>query len=188
MGVLFDGKLYHGPHMAAGEFGEMVIEAAGGMGSDEWQNRPGCMERLVSNGAICNYYSDLTGARRNANNTDTSARVRRIAELAVSGDAPARQTLEEAVRHLGIGISNLVWTLDADTVVIDSSITEAWTLVEPALRKHLPDGRELWVSRHLTLRPSAFGGEAALIGAATLPLSMIFSRSSPLPLTSQAAK
>jgi predicted NBD/HSP70 family sugar kinase len=185
MAVLFDGAVYHGPHMAAGEFGQMVIETGPG---EERHDRPGCMERLVGNGAVCNKYSDLSGTRRVANNGDTSARVRRIAELAASGDAAARQTLDETSRYLGIGISNLVWGLDADTVVIDAAITEAWGLVEPVLRRHLPDSRELWGGRSIVVRPSALGGEAALIGAASLPLSMIFSQSSPVQLPSKIAK
>jgi predicted NBD/HSP70 family sugar kinase len=177
MGVLFDDKIYHGPHMAAGEFGQMVIDI----------DKPGCLEELVSNPAICNRYASLSGGKPHANTGDTSARVRRIAELANGGDPAARETLEETARYLGIGISNIVWTLDADAIVIDSPITEAWGLIEPTLRRQLPDG-ELWGSRDLLLRPSALGGEAALIGAATLPLSMIFSGESTVQRPARMAR
>ncbi len=179
MGVLFDGKLYHGPHMAAGEFGQMVIET---LNSEERHDRPGCIERLVSNAAICDRYSSLTGARRQPNTGDTSARVRRIAERAARGDAAARQTVEQTARYLGIGISNLIWGLDADTVVIDATIADAWGLIEPVLKRQLPDDSEIWGPRNLLVRPSVFGGEAALIGAATLPLSKIFAGHSPVRL------
>ncbi|MDQ2775491.1 MAG: ROK family transcriptional regulator [Acidobacteriota bacterium] len=185
MGVLFDGKLYHGPHMAAGEFGQMVIETATG---DEGHDRPGCIERLISNAAICDRYAGLTGAWRQPSTGDTSARVRRIAEWATGGDASARQTVEETARYLGVGISNLIWGLDADTVVIDATITEAWGLVEPVLRRQLPDNNELWGSRNLRVRPSVFGGEAALIGAASLPLNKIFAGNSPVQLAIRTAK
>jgi predicted NBD/HSP70 family sugar kinase len=171
MGVLFDGKLYHGPHMAAGEFGQMVISNSQ---SDTRFDRPGCMEELVSNPAICNRYAAANGGKRQPSAGDTWARVRRIAELSNAGDASARQALEESARYLGIGISNVVWGLDADAVVIDAAITEAWGLIEPVLWKQLPDDTELWGSRNLLLRPSALGGDAALIGAATLPLSLVF--------------
>ena len=185
MGVLFDGKLYHGPHMAAGEFGQTVIEASTG---EERQDRPGCMERLVSNPAICERYSRLSGARSQSSAGDTSARVRRVVEWASAGDPAARQALQETARYLGIGISNLIWGLDADTVVIDSVITEAWGFVEPVLRRQFPDNRELWGSRNLLVRPSAFGGDAALIGAATLPLGRIFAGTAPAQLPLRTAK
>jgi predicted NBD/HSP70 family sugar kinase len=105
--------------------------------------------------------------------------VRRITEWAIAGEAAARQTLEETARYLGIGISNLIWGLDADTIVIDSIIADAWRLVEPIVRKQLPEDRELWGPRNLLLRSSALGGEAALIGAATLPLGRIFTGALP---------
>jgi predicted NBD/HSP70 family sugar kinase len=176
MGVLFDGKLYHGPHMAAGEFGQMVIESSK---TEERHDRPGCIERLISNAAICDRYSGLTGAWRHPGTGDTSARVRRITEWAIAGEAAARQTVEETARYLGIGISNLIWGLDADTVVIDATIADAWRLVEPVVRKQLPEDRDLWGPRNLLLRSSALGGEAALIGAATLPLGRIITGALP---------
>ncbi len=179
MGVLFDGKLYHGPHMAAGEFGQMVIEASL---SAERHDRPGCIERLISNAAICDRYAALTGSARQSNTGDTSARVRRIVAKALAGELSARETIQHTARYLGIGISNLIWGLDADTVVIDSTIADAWDLVEPVLRAQLPDNSELWGSRRLQLRASVLGGEAALIGAATLPLNRVFAGNSPVQL------
>ena len=177
MGVLLDGKLYPGPHMAAGEFGQMVIEAIPG---EERHDRPGCIERLVSNPVICKRYSDMSGNRRQAHSGDTSARVRRIAELAMAGDAVASKIVEEVSRYLGIGISNVVWALDADAVVVDAAITEAWGQVAPVLQQQLPDDRDLLGGHSLLVRPSAFGGEAALIGSATLPLTRIFAGLLPL--------
>ncbi len=176
MGVLFDGRLYHGPHMAAGEFGQMVIESSP---TDERHDRPGCIERLISNPAICDRYSHLTGAWRQPGSGDTSARVRKIAAWALGGDPAARQTIEETARYLGIGISNLIWGLDADTVVIDATLGDAWSLIEPIVRRQLPDDHDLWGLRNLLVRSSALGGEAALVGAATLPLSKIFAGASP---------
>jgi predicted NBD/HSP70 family sugar kinase len=132
------------------------------------------MEELLSNASICNRHARVSNRKRQSNVGDTWARVRRIAELANAKDSTACQTIEETARYLGIGISNVVWSLDADTIVIDAAFTEAWSLIEPVLWRQLPDDNELWGSRNLLLRPSALGGEAALIGAATLPLSRVF--------------
>ena len=181
MGVLFDGKVYPGPHMAAGEFGQMVLEA---MPGEDRHDRPGCLEKLISNPALCQRYSDLSGNRRQNNSGDTSARVRRIAALSVAGDPVATQIVAEASRYLGIGISNMVWALDADAVVVDAAITDAWAQVGPILRQQLPDERDLLGGHSLQIRPSAFGGEAALIGAATLPLTRIFAGILPVPVLS----
>ncbi len=172
MGILFDGHLYAGPHMAAGEFGQMVIEAVPGK---ERHDRPGCLESLIANPVVCRLYAELSGNKRQASSGDTSARVRRIAELAAAHDPVASKIIAGVSRSLGIGISNMVWALDADAIVVDAAITEAWREVEPILRQQLPDEREIPGKHHRLIRPSVFGGDAALIGAATLPLATVFS-------------
>jgi len=171
MGILFDGHLYAGPHMAAGEFGQMVIESVPGK---ERHDRPGCLEKLISNPVLCQRYAEASGNKRQASSGDTSARVRRIAELAAAHDPIASNIIAGVSRSLGIGISNMVWALDADAIVVDAAITEAWREVEPILRQQLPNERELPDKHHRLIRPSVFGGDAALIGAATLPLAMVF--------------
>ncbi len=185
MGVLFDGKLYHGPHMAAGEFGQMVIELSPG---EERHDRPGCLEQLISNPAVCSRYAQLSGSGKQPVTGDTTARIRKIVGRALSGEATAQQALNETARLLGVGISNIVWGLDADTIVIDGAITEAWRLIEPIVRQQLPDNLELWGPRNLLVRPSVFGGEAALIGAATLPLRMIFTEGAAVPIPVRRAR
>lgn len=183
VGILFDGKLYHGPHMAAGEFGQMVIEHSSG---NDRHDRPGCLERLVSNQVVCRRYSELSKGKRLSNLGDSSGRVRRIAELAAAGDEAALQTVAETARYLGLGISNIVWGLDADTIVIGGALTEAWNLLGPAIQGELPDQLDLWGPRNLVVRSSVLGGEASLIGAATLNLGRIFAGKFPLSATGKA--
>jgi predicted NBD/HSP70 family sugar kinase len=169
MAVVLNGKLYHGPHMAAGELGEMVIEA------NVKQKKPSLTaEELVSNAAICKRFREAPEGKRSAISGDTTVRVRRIIEAAKSGDSKARKTLAETARYLGIAVRNAVWIFDADTVVIDGAITGAWEQIQPILESELPNYEEVWGARNLLVRPSALGGEAALIGAATLSLGSIF--------------
>ena len=170
--------------MAAGEIGQMVIQSTP---TEKRFDRPGCVEELISNAGICDRYSAFCGGKRASTSGDTFARVRRIAELSKAGDSPARQTLDETARYLGIAISNVVWGFDADTIVIDAAFAEAWGLIEPVLWRQLPDDNELWGARNLRVRPSSLGGEAALIGSATLPLNLIFAGASPAQKT-QAAR
>jgi len=169
MGIILEGQLHYGPRMAAGEFGQMVIAMAG---TPERHDRPGCLERLASNPALCERYSAVAGDRRSAAPGDTFARVRRIVQAAADGDRAAIESLVETARCLGVGISNVVWGLDVDVVVIDGAITDAWHLIEPVIREQLVN--ESLAEINVLLRPSAFGGDAALIGAATLPFTTLF--------------
>ncbi len=169
--MVVEGELYYGQHMAAGEFGQMVIAD---VGSPARHDRPGCLEKLASDIATCERYRQLDGARRCPARGDVSAAVRRICHLALAGDHAAKRTLQETARYLGIGIANVVWGLDPDAVIIDGAITEAWSLVAPIIADQFPDGREFVNFRNLILRPSALGGQASIRGAAALPFQSLF--------------
>ena len=170
MGIVLGGQLHRGPHNAAGEFGQMVVTDSPG---DGHQDRPGCLESLASNPALCDRYAELSGNARKSGE-ETTSRARQICYLAVQGDPFARQALEEVCRYLGIGIANAVWGLDADMVVIDGVLTEAWPLVSKAIRTQFPADQELQNFNHLDLRPCVFRGDASLLGAVALPFAHIF--------------
>ncbi|MEO8660150.1 MAG: ROK family protein [Bryobacteraceae bacterium] len=173
MAIVLDGKVHHGPHMAAGEIGQMVIADQDG---PERHNRPGSLEALASDLATCERYNSLIGAKlRSTNPSSCSQQMRQICQLAMEGEGPARTALNTTLRCLGIGIANTVWALDADAVVIDGALTEAWPLVSAAIRDQFPEGPLFPNFRNLVLRPSALGGQAAVLGAITLPLAPIFS-------------
>lgn len=169
MAMIFEGKLHYGPRMAAGEFGQMVIAMSA---TSQRHDRPGCLERLASNPALCERYTNISGDRRSNASGDTFARVRRIVQAGADGDRAALKSVLETARYLGVGISNVVWGLDVDVVVIDAALCEAWPLVEPAIRDQLDE--ESLAEINLIVRPSALGGDAALIGAATLPFTTLF--------------
>ena len=173
MAIVLDGKVYRGPHMAAGEIGQMVIADQGG---PERHNRPDCLETLAADPATCERYNNLAGAKaRSASSSSCMQQMRQICHLAMQGDPNARTAVAATARYLGIGIGSAVWFLDADAVVIDGPLTEAWPLFSPAIRDQFPEGPQFVNFRDLVLRPSALGGEASVIGAITLPLAPIFS-------------
>jgi predicted NBD/HSP70 family sugar kinase len=171
IGIVLGGKVYHGPRMAAGEFGQMVIAATDG---PERADRPGCLEKLVANPAVCERYNRLAGVESSHAKGETTSRVRQICQLASNGDSAAKEALRETCRYLGIGIANVVWGLDADAVIFDGTLSEAWPLVGSWIAGQFPNP-ELLNFQDLMLRPSALGGEAATIGAATLPFMRLFS-------------
>jgi predicted NBD/HSP70 family sugar kinase len=172
MGIVLDGKLYRGPRMAAGEFGQMIIADCAG---PERHDHPGCVEMLAADPATCDRYRRLAGVRSRGNLGDSTEQVKRICQLAVSGDEAARQAVLGTARYLGVAIANAVWALDADAVVIDGALTEAWTLAAPAIREQFPDSRRFPNFRNLMLRPSSLRGEAVILGAISLPFTPLFS-------------
>lgn len=173
MAIVLDGKVHHGPHMAAGEIGQMVIADQGG---PERHNRSGCLEVLACDLATCDRYNNLAGTKtRSSTSSSCTQQMRQVCQLAMEGDSLAGAAVTATARYLGIGIANAVWALDADAVVIDGPLTEAWPLVSAAIRDQFPEGPMFLNFRNLVLRPSALSGEAAVIGAITLPFAPIFS-------------
>jgi predicted NBD/HSP70 family sugar kinase len=174
--ILFDGDVYAGQHMAAGEFGQMVIEYRD---DESRHDRAGCLEQLASDQAtFARYQAAACGKDASG---DVAAQIRQVCHLATTGDARAEAALLETARYLGVGICNMVWGLDPDAVIVDGLITEAWSVVGPAIRDQFPRGREYLGFRNLILRPSALGGQASLVGAAVLPFQELFD-SGNLPL------
>jgi predicted NBD/HSP70 family sugar kinase len=160
--------------MAAGEFGQMVIADTGGPVTHD---RPGCLEMLASDEATVRRYYSGNGASRRPAAGDLSAHVKRICHLAMAGEEKAVEALRGSARYLGVGISNLIWGLDPDSVVIDGTITEAWPLVLPVIQDQFANGGEFLNFRNLVVRPSALGGEAVIIGATALPFQNLFNTS-----------
>lgn len=171
IGLVFDGKLYYGPRHAAGEFGQMVIADSN---DAEQLDRPGCLEKLASSTALCERYAALTKTRLLSAAGNSRARVRKICQLAQAGDEGALEALKQTCRYLGIGLANVIWGLNADAVVIDSPLNGAWPVIVPLIQSQFPHREDVVNFRNLTLRPSSLGGEASLIGAATLPFQGLF--------------
>lgn len=156
-GIVLDGDLFRGARGWSGEIGHLPIEPDG---------RPcrcggrGCLERYAGQEAIL-AAAGLAGADLPA---DTAAA--RLTELAAAGDPATRTALAEAGRALGIAVAAVVNLLDLDTVVLGGG----YALLSPWLRP--PVLAE--VSRRVltaawspvTVRPSALGPEAAVVGAA----------------------
>src|SRR6185295_14280300 len=88
IGIVLDGKVYHGPRMAAGEFGQMVIAATDG---PERSDRPGSLERLVGSPAVCERYNALIGSVTTTPTNEATERTRSICQLAMSGEAAAAE-------------------------------------------------------------------------------------------------
>lgn len=184
IGIVLDGRIYPGPRMAAGEFGQMVIKATD---STQRYDRPGCLEQLASNVALCDRYAELSNSKTFAGSGNVTARVRMICHRAMNGEAAAQTAIQKTCKYLGIGISNVVWGLDADTVIIHSGITEAWPLVAPVILDQFPESNQTITRQTLVLRPSLFGREASLVGVATLPFDRMFSGPMPdQPVEAQA--
>lgn len=162
LGMVLDGRLYRGGRGGAGEFGHVTVVPDGPLCAC---GKRGCLEALVSDGAICQRAGMALGYP-----VDIQAAV----NAALGGDAALQAIFAAAGRTLGTAVANLVNTLNPRLVVIGGEGTRAGELiVEPfrrALREHTFNG--LYDDMEFVVEP--WGDEAWARGAASLLLSELF--------------
>ncbi len=182
-GIILDGKVWHGMYGMGGELGHATVDPEGpvcGCGSF------GCLE----------IYGSATGLVRLARGVaeDGAASIelralaarregftaRDVALLAEGGDRSALGAFERLGYFLGIGIANLISTLDLPMIVVGGGMAVAWDLFSPAMfdsvrrfsvvyRLAEPAQRGELEVDHTFIRPALLGPSAGLLGAGLLP-------------------
>ncbi|MEV5911506.1 ROK family protein [Streptomyces chartreusis] len=147
-----DGRLYDGPHGAAGEighvpgFGDLPCTCGG----------RGHLETLASGRAIAARYADRAGVPLTA---------REVAEAAASGDGDAVGVYAEAGAAVARALLVTAGLLDVTTVVVGGGVSRSWALLEHSIHAALT--AEPPVSgRPIGVRPAGLGVDAVAIGAA----------------------
>ena len=152
--VLADGKLLHGRHGAAGEFGHLPVGGdtlcpCGGRGH---------LESVASGPALAEAYRLRSGQL--VTGVDVTA-------LARAGDKHATAVLNGAATILGYAVAGLANALDPEVVVLGGGVLDAGDLillpVRAAATEHL-----LPPLRGLPIVRAELGSDAVAVGAAAL--------------------
>jgi glucokinase len=148
-----DGRLYEGPHGAAGEighvpgFGDLPCSCGG----------RGHLETLASGRSIGARYADRTGR---------VATAREVARAAADGDPDARAVFDAAGTGIARAVLITAGVVDVTTVVVGGGVSAAWSLLEPAIRAAL--AAEPPVSgQPVRLVRAGLGSDAVVVGAAS---------------------
>lgn len=133
--IVLDGKIFHGLHGMAGEFGHVTIEPEGvpcGCG-----NR-GCAERYASATAIVRMAHEAIAAGNapeiaRAAHTEPGLTAKMIYDLAMQGDEPAHRIFRCFGRALGILLADIVNVLNLKMYVIGGGVASAWDAFAPTM-------------------------------------------------------
>ena len=159
-GFVLDGKLYRGVDGAHPEPGHHVIDASGPACSCGLH---GCWESLAAGPAMVAWLANTAP-------TDYPQREhltgKLICELAVRGDALARQAVEREARYLGLGLANLINLFTPDAIVLSGSVMKSADLFLPGIRKVISEGCRFVPAEKTELLMASLGEDANLIGAA----------------------
>ena len=167
-GLILGGKLFHGPHGTAGEIGQTILHAGGGVGRrtlEQWASRTAIADTIVQlvKANRTSIVTDLTGG------DFTKIRSKVLSQAYDANDPLVREVLDQAARDIGYAAANTVTLLSLPCVVLGGGLVEAidasWIdRVREAFREVVfPQ-----TLRDIEIRASTLGDDAGVIGAALL--------------------
>jgi glucokinase len=183
-GLILDGKVWHGMFGMGGEVGHATVDPSGlpcPCGSR------GCLEMYTSANGVIRFAQLIadsahgTSALQQLTQAPHGTTAFQIAQLAEQGDPSSKLVFERMGFYLGIGIANLVNTLDLPMIIIGGGLASAWSLFAPSMFAAVHDfsvvyrlvqpTQRVHLEAHRTfIRPATLGPSAGLLGAAMLPL------------------
>lgn len=172
-GIVFDGAIYHGHTGSAGEGGHVTIDYHGPICNC---GKRGCIEILAAGPAIgararAKVAAEPSVATRMLDLVDGNAAAitsQQVREAFESGDAMARQVLEDTAHLLTIWLGNIVDLLDPDVIVIGGGVAAMLQPFFDHIKRHLP---EWCVNPHASKIPlviAHYGADAGIAGGAAL--------------------
>ena len=153
--VVMEGKLFTGPHGAAGELGLIALYPDG----------PECNS---GNRGSLEQYVSATAIRRR-----TGMGGHELDRRARSGEPEAIAHWQAIGRDLGIGLSSLIYVLTPDTIAIGGGVSKCADLFLPTAISEV-ERRVMPTSRvNLKIVPATLGNRAGCVGAAKLAIELL---------------
>jgi glucokinase len=158
-GIIIDGKVLHGTHGMAGEFGHMTVFPEGNpCGCGNY----GCLEKHASASAIAAMGSMMHFQPEISTAAD-------VFDLAKAGNLRAKMVFEAMGRALGIALANLMNVFNFRLYVLSGGPLPAWDFFAPAMFNEVKRRSFTYERTNPRVEKALLGGDAGLFGAAYLP-------------------
>jgi glucokinase len=158
-GLVLDGAPYDGRTGNAGHVGHVVVDPDG---------RPctcggrGCVETIAAGPRMAQW------ARENGWDAPADADAKELADAAIGGSQIALQAFRRGATAVAAMIASVGAVCDLDLVVIGGGVAKSGALLFNPLREALSTYAGLDFLRGLRVLAAELGGEAGLVGAASL--------------------
>ena len=169
-GVIIDGKIRSGHNGAGGELGHTVIQMNGEVCTC---GRDGCFEAYASATALIRQTKqamirnsdsvmwDICGGDMNRVNGITAFDAMR------KGDVAGKSVVDDYIRYLGVGITNLVNIFQPEVFCIGGGVSkEGDTIIKPLERIVYSDNYARNIEKKTAIKAAILGNDAGIIGAA----------------------
>ncbi|MFN7252637.1 MAG: ROK family protein [Anaerobacillus sp.] len=176
-GIIFKDRLFHGLNGIAGEIGHTLVDINGPICAC---GNYGCLQTLCAGEAIRNYAIDEIDLGRETvimdlvKNDISKIEAKTIHDAAKCGDELAVEILEKSGRFLGIGIANLINSLNPQLVVLSGGISKAENFILEPVKNEVQKRVLTDEAKKTPILISNLGDRGTVIGAVTLVLSELF--------------
>ncbi|MEE8442016.1 MAG: ROK family protein [Spirochaetia bacterium] len=174
-GIIIDGKLYRGVTGTAGEIGHTIVNPAGRIrcGCGNY----GCLMAHASGLTLPDVVRDRlreSGARTSmdfAALDDDEITGELVKSGLDSGDELCTEVVLEYAHYLGVGLHNVVQTLNPGVIVLGGGLTAWGRLYMDRVRETFHGLAARTINEPPEIRLSELGADAAVVGAAALVMT-----------------
>lgn len=179
-GVTIDGELYRGESHIAGEIGHMTIDLHGERCT--CGNR-GCLQTLISGPAISARTKKLIddGAVTSLSQVEqlTAFDVYQAAE---AGDPFACEVLQATGSYIGIGLTNVIHTLNPSQIVLAGGVSKASKYILPMIKTTIDERALTKTAKQTMISISELGDHSSAIGAVALIIVELFAKNGEMSI------
>ncbi|MGQ9847198.1 MAG: ROK family protein [Bacteroidales bacterium] len=164
-GIFVNGKIIHGKHGIAGEFGHTKCSESNRKCTC---GKIGCIETYVSARGIMQTFNELYFANKGKMPNEELS-IEKIYNLATKGNTIAIETFSITAKYLGNSLSNLVLILDPEAIFLFGGIANAYPLLIPLIESTLETNVLPILKGKIKILPSELlNKNAAVLGSAAL--------------------
>ncbi|WP_164958028.1 ROK family protein [Clostridium estertheticum] len=168
-GAILNGQVYRGRTTNALEIGHTTVEPFSSARCN--CGNLGCLEALASGTAIAKRAKDAASSNINTSlkgyEIITAYEVFKEAE---NGDKVAISIRDNALRYLGIGVTNIINTFDPDIVVIGGGVSKAGEIIFDKVKEVVNERGLKTMTAGCEIVPAKLGTDAGVIGAVALAI------------------
>ncbi|MCK2002941.1 ROK family transcriptional regulator [[Brevibacterium] frigoritolerans] len=176
-GIIINGKLYHGSHFISGEIGHMIIDIDGPQCTC---GNYGCLQTFASGPSIVEWVKkEMRLGHSSLLTTMTKGDLEKVTgELiyssALEGDTLCKTALQQAGRYLGVGITNVIHTVNPRRIIIGGGVSNAGDLIMDNIIQTVNQRALTNPAKQTEIILSKFGDDATAMGAVALILAELF--------------
>ncbi|MBV8377276.1 MAG: ROK family protein [Verrucomicrobia bacterium] len=168
--LILNGRLYRGATWVAGEIGQTSIDYRG---VDFVYGNKGALEAYVGHRQISARAKEIY-AQAGKSLSDEHAHLELLCQAADEGDEIADKVWQDIGTKIGVGLSNVIWLVNPDRIVIGGGVAQAGERLFKYIRQTIRTRCEKTFWEKLGVIPATLGNDAGIIGAATLALESEF--------------